>query len=66
MSETTELRWFEQFPNCPCGKPSNGILRGSVNQSFGHWCKRCAERRLRASEREREKEAMRKALEAVA
>lgn len=53
MAETTELRWFEEFPKCHCGQKSQGILRGSRNESYGHHCKRCAERRLKVSERER-------------
>lgn len=53
MSETTDLRWFESFPRCGCGKFSQGILRGSLNQSYGHHCARCAERRLKASEKVR-------------
>lgn len=57
MTETTELRWFEEFPRCSCGRVSQGILRGSKNQSFGHHCKRCATRRLKAADREREKAA---------
>ena len=52
-NETTELRWFEDLPRCGCGRPSAGILRGSRNESYGHHCKRCAEKRLRASERAR-------------
>lgn len=53
-TETAELRWFEQFPKCAeCGKTAQGILRGSQNQSYGHHCLRCAERRLKASEKAR-------------
>lgn len=51
--ETTELRWFEAFPKCRCGKTAQGILRGSQNQSFGYHCKACAERRLKASAKAR-------------
>jgi len=54
--ETTELRWFEEFPGCSCGKPSRGILRGAQNQSYGHHCKKCAEQRLKASKKIREME----------
>lgn len=56
MAETTELRWFEQFPKCArCGKTSQGILRGSRNESYGHHCNRCAMKRIKDSERERNK-----------
>lgn len=52
--ETTELRWFEQFPKCArCGRTSEGILRGSQNESYGHHCKRCATLRLANSEKAR-------------
>lgn len=54
MAETTQLRWFEQFPRCArCGKTAQGILRGSCNESYGHHCLRCAERRLKDSEKAR-------------
>lgn len=54
MSESPEIRWFEQFPKCArCGKDAQGILRGTQNQSFGNHCQRCANARLKASERER-------------
>lgn len=56
MSETPHLRWFEAFARCPCGKPSAGILRGVGNESYGPHCRKCAERRLRASELVRKKE----------
>ena len=59
--ETTELRWFEALPKCRCGKPSTGILRGSRNESYGYHCTECADKRLKASQRERseKKEALR-------
>ncbi len=56
MVETVHLRWFEEFPNCACGRPSNGILKGDRNQSYGHHCKKCADKRLKASAKERERE----------
>lgn len=60
MDETPELRWFEAFPRCSCGKPSNGILRGSQNQSYGHHCNACAARRLKASDKVRKRLAAEK------
>lgn len=60
MTETTELRWFEQFPKCSCGKTAEGILRGSHNQSFGYHCKNCAEKRLKASAKAKELESQRR------
>ncbi len=57
MTETTELRWFEETDRkCSCGKRATGILRGSRNESYGPHCKRCAEKRLRNSESERQME----------
>ena len=51
--ETPNLTWFEEFPGCSCGKPSRGILRGTGNENYGHHCKSCAEKRLKASEKVR-------------
>ncbi len=51
--ETVHLRWFEQFPKCPCGKSSHGILKGDQNQSYGYHCAKCARRRLKASKKAR-------------
>lgn len=57
-TETTALRWFENTnrPCQICGKRADGVLRGDRNESWGPHCERCANKRLRASEREREKE----------
>ena len=55
MRETPNLRWFEQHSQCGmCGKASAGILRGSQSESYGQHCKKCAEKRLKASEKERQ------------
>lgn len=55
MNETTELRWFEAYPVCSrCGKVAHGILRGTQNQSYGSHCRKCADKRLKASERARQ------------
>jgi ribosomal protein L34E len=57
MSETPDLRWFEQFPKCQgCGRTATGLLRGVRNDSYGYHCTRCAERRLKASAKARERE----------
>lgn len=57
MNETTELRWFEEISmKCErCGGRAVGILRGSQNEGYGKHCKRCANKRLRDSEKAREK-----------
>ncbi len=52
--ETTELRWFDKYPCCRmCGKQAHGVLMGSRNESYGAHCSRCAEKRLKASEKAR-------------
>lgn len=56
--ETTELRWFDAYAKCSqCGGVSHGILRGSRNESWGDHCRKCAEKRLKASRKAREAEA---------
>lgn len=58
--ETTELRWFDEHGLCRmCRKQSAGILRGTQNQSYGEHCRKCADNRLKASKREREKRGVR-------
>lgn len=57
MKEAPDLRWFEKFGKCSCGRTATGILRGDRNQSFGPHCDRCAARRLKASAKEREARA---------
>jgi len=53
--ETPNLRWFENTDRkCTlCGKRATGILRGSHNESYGPYCERCANKRLKASEKVR-------------
>jgi hypothetical protein len=49
------VTWFEALGACRCGKPSTGILRGSRNESFGPYCQRCAEKRIKKAEQARDK-----------
>lgn len=57
MGETPNLRWFEELPKCGrCRKTAHGILRGSRNESYGHYCKKCANKRLKDSEKVRAKD----------
>lgn len=49
LSESPEIRWFEAFPKCRCGKMAAGLLRGTQNQSYGYHCKSCADKRIKAS-----------------
>ncbi len=51
MTEVINLRWFEEFGKCPCGRYAQGILRGTRNESYGPHCKRCAASRLKASDK---------------
>ena len=54
LTETTELRWFEENPKCGrCGKDAHGRLMGSMNQSFGWHCRKCADKRLKDSAKAR-------------
>jgi hypothetical protein len=58
MTETPDLRWFEQLPRhrcLQCNKWAEGILRGVRNESYGPHCRKCAEKRLRDSEKARGK-----------
>jgi ribosomal protein L37E len=58
MTETPELRWFDEHPKCArCGKDAHGKIMGAQNQSFGWHCRRCAETRLSASRKVREQTA---------
>lgn len=49
------VTWFDMLGRCLCGKPAVGTLRGAGNVSYGHWCKRCADEKLRKAEKERAK-----------
>jgi hypothetical protein len=55
MTETPNLRWFDRTdrPCAMCGKRSSGLLRGALNESYGPHCQKCANRRLKASEKVR-------------
>lgn len=51
------VRWFDPVGRCPCGKPAHGKLMGPRNESYGAYCHKCAEKRLRAAEKARAKAA---------
>lgn len=55
MSETPDLRWFESTERkCSvCGRRATGVLRGIRNESYGPHCQKCADKRLRESEKAR-------------
>jgi hypothetical protein len=49
-----QVRWFEALGRCcGCKKPATGKLRGPLNESYGAYCRPCAERRLKKAEKER-------------
>lgn len=50
-----QAQWFEGLGNCRCGKLATGVLRGTRNESYGPYCRRCADKRIKAAERERQK-----------
>lgn len=52
-----DVRWFDELGRCrECPKPATGVLRGSRNDSYGPYCKPCAERRLNRAEADRRQE----------
>lgn len=55
LEDTPDLRWFDAYPDCrQCGKPAAGVLMDVRNSSYGAHCRRCADKRLKASKRVRE------------
>jgi hypothetical protein len=48
-----QAQWFDGLGTCRCGKPATGILRGTRNESYGSYCRRCAEKRIKAAEKAR-------------
>lgn len=56
-----QVRWFEALGQCAaCARPATGKLRGPQNESYGNYCRSCAEKRLAKAERERKREAEKK------
>lgn len=53
-----QAQWFDPLGTCVCGHAATGTLRGPRNDSYGTYCKRCADRRLAKAKREREREAL--------
>lgn len=55
LAESPEVQWFLRITrDCRmCGKPSNGILYGRQNESFGEHCQKCADKRIAAAKRVR-------------
>lgn len=52
-----QVRWFDALGACAnCRRPAHGKLMGPRNESYGAYCTKCANERLRRAEREREAE----------
>jgi hypothetical protein len=57
-----QARWFDALGTCVCNKPAEGVVRGPGNESYGSYCRKCAEKRIKKAEKERadqEKENLR-------
>ena len=53
------VRWFEELGECAgrgCKRPAIGTLRGPRNESYGHYCRPCATRRLERARKARMRE----------
>lgn len=43
--------WYKEFGTCiVCGKQATVTLYNSTNSSMGPYCKRCAEKRIKADQ----------------
>lgn len=48
------VQWFDALGQCAeCAKPATGVLRGPRNDSYGRYCQKCADRRLKKAEQAR-------------
>lgn len=51
------VRWFDEVGTCGnCGKPAHGKLMGAMNESYGAFCKKCANSRLSKADKARAKQ----------
>ena len=46
-NEPDPVRWFDALGTCQCGKPAHGRLMGPRNESYGKYCTKCADARLK-------------------
>ena len=55
-----QARWFDSLGICVCGcgKPATGTLRGPTNASYGNYTQKCAEKRIKKAERDRDRQAL--------
>jgi hypothetical protein len=50
-----DVRWFDALGACrECPAPATGKLMGSRNESYGQYCRKCADKRLARAKLERE------------
>lgn len=54
-NEPDPVRWFDALGLCQCGKPAHGKLMGPRNESYGSYCTKCAEARLKKAAEARRK-----------
>lgn len=57
MTYPDQARWFDALGVCDalgCKRPATGTVRGPRNDSYGHYCQRCADKRLAAARKARE------------
>lgn len=62
MTAPDEVRWFDKTGPCKgdlkrggCFAPAVGVLRGPRNESYGPYCQKCGDKRLKDAKAEREK-----------
>jgi|JI10StandDraft_1071094.scaffolds.fasta_scaffold913602_3 hypothetical protein len=54
VTQADPVRWFDPLGRCAsCGKSAHGILRGPRNESYGTYCTKCAESRLKKADTHR-------------
>lgn len=59
LNAPDEVRYFDPLGACKgtwkkvCAKPATGVLRGPRNESYGPYCRACADKRLASAKRER-------------
>lgn len=48
----SDAQWFRSLGSCcSCKRPATGELMGYVNQSLGSYCKKCADKEIKAAHR---------------
>jgi hypothetical protein len=50
-----QVRWFDALGQCGgCTRPATGKLMGPRNESYGAYCRACADKRLAKAKKARE------------